>query len=171
MAKAYVLMGCTLGREAEIIAALKSVDNVVEAHGTLGMYDLLAEVEADTEEVLTKTVTESIRKMEHIRSTVTCIRVAGGEYFARSSGAQAGKSNVQAYVVLHTEKGEELTVVRNLDKIAEVSKADVVFGYYDVICKVEAPSHEDLEKVITRAIRQLRFIVSSMTLQVVEGQG
>jgi uncharacterized protein with GYD domain len=50
MPKAYVMMNCDLGSEKEVIALLKNIGGVKEAHGTLGLYDIVAQIESDTEE-------------------------------------------------------------------------------------------------------------------------
>ncbi len=60
--------------------------------------------------------------------------------------------------------------MKNLSHISEVKEADVVFGYYDVICKVEAPEYKILENVITKAIRTLPHVRTSMTLNVITEQ-
>ena len=52
-----------------------------------------------------------------------------------------GQNKVQAYVVIHSDKGEEYTILKNLSHIPEVKEADVVFGFYDVICRIEAPEY------------------------------
>jgi len=77
---------------------------------------------------------------------------------------------IHEYVVHQTEKGEEYEVLRNLSYIKEVKEADVVFGFYDVLCKIEASEYQTLEKVITKAIRALPHIRTSMTLNVIAEQ-
>ncbi len=47
MATAYVLINCELGSEEGVISELKSIEGVVEVHGTFGAYDILAKVESD----------------------------------------------------------------------------------------------------------------------------
>ncbi|MEW6043877.1 MAG: Lrp/AsnC ligand binding domain-containing protein [Thermoproteota archaeon] len=76
-----------------------------------------------------------------------------------------------AYVIIHCEPTETYYVIRNLKYIPEVKAADDVFGYYEVVCKVEANTQKDLEKVITSKIRKIKHIISTMTLSVIEGQG
>ena len=39
MAKAYVLINCELGSEDFVVSELKSIESVVEVHGTFGAYD------------------------------------------------------------------------------------------------------------------------------------
>ena len=165
-------MNCNLGSEQEIISSLRKINGVREAHGTLGMYDILAQIELDSEEKI-KEVTALIRKMPNITSTMTLTRSESEELFQSSEkliGAMLGQNNSQAYVVIHCDKGQEYPTLKNLSNIPEVKEADVVFGLYDVICKVEAPDNTTLENVITKAIRKLPNIASSMTLNIINEQ-
>ena len=173
MAKSYVLMNCNLGAEKEVISSLKKINGIKEVHGTLGLYDIIAQIELDTEDKIREVVTGTIRKMPKIHSTMTLTRSESGELFQSSEkliGVMLGRNLAQAYVVIHCEKGEEYPTLKNLSHIPEVKEADVVFGFYDVICKVEASDHSTLENVLTKAIRKLPKIISSMTLNVVNEQ-
>lgn len=76
-----------------------------------------------------------------------------------------------AYVIIHCEPTETYYVIRNLKYIPEVKTADDVFGYYEVVCKVEANTQKELEKVITSKIRRINHIISTMTLSIIEEQG
>lgn len=76
-----------------------------------------------------------------------------------------------AFVIIHCDPAETYYVIRNLRYIPEVKTADDVFGYYEVVCKVEAPTQKELEKVITNSIRRIQHIISTMTLTVIDGQG
>ncbi|HEX9846216.1 MAG TPA: Lrp/AsnC ligand binding domain-containing protein [Candidatus Nitrosotenuis sp.] len=76
-----------------------------------------------------------------------------------------------AYVIIHCEPTETYYVIRNLKYIPEVKGADDVFGYYEIVCKVVADTQRELEKIITAKIRKIKYIISTMTLTVVEGQG
>ena len=77
MAQAYVLLNCELGAEEEIIAKLKEFENVKEVHGTFGAYDITVKLEAETTEKLRETITQNLRKMDKIRSTLTLTVVEG----------------------------------------------------------------------------------------------
>ena len=173
MSKAYVLINCDLGSEKNVISSLKKVEDVKEAHGTLGLYDIILKIESESEEKITKTVTQIIRKMPKIHSTMTLTRSESEKLFQPSEkliGAMLGQNIAQAYVVIHCDKGEEYTILKNLTHIPEVKEADVVFGYYDVICRLEAPEYKILENVITKAIRSLPHIRTSMTLNIIKEQ-
>ena len=77
MAIAYILLNCELGSEESIIQQLKNMNCVTEVHGTFGDYDILAKVESTTVETLREIITRNIRKIDHIRSTLTLMGIEG----------------------------------------------------------------------------------------------
>lgn len=79
MATAYVLINCELGSEESVVSELKSIDDVVEVHGTFGAYDILAKVESEQVEKLRETITWKVRKIPKIRSTLTLMGIEGQE--------------------------------------------------------------------------------------------
>ena len=111
--------------------------------------------------------------MPKINSTMTLTRSESEGLFRASDkliGTMLGRNFVQAYVVIHCNSGEGYPILKNISHIPEVKEADVVFGYYDVICKIESTNHKTLENVITNAIRSLPYIISSMTLNIIDEQ-
>ena len=166
-------MNCDLGSEKNVISALNAVDGITESHGTFGLYDILAKVESDDDVGIQNIVTGTIRKMPEIHSTMTLTRSECEDLFKPADklvNAMLGKNSSQAYVVIHTDKGEEYAVLKNLSNIPEIKEADVVFGFYDVLCKIESSDNLSLETVITKAIRSLPHIKTSMTLNVISEQ-
>jgi len=77
MAEAYILINCEIGSEEEVITALKNIDSIKEVHGTFGAYDILAKIESPTVEALREIITWKIRKIAHIRSTLTLMGIEG----------------------------------------------------------------------------------------------
>ena len=77
MATAYVLINCELGSEESIISQLKTLEGIIEVHGTFGAYDILAKIESSTVEALRETITWKIRKIDKIRSTLTLMGIEG----------------------------------------------------------------------------------------------
>ncbi len=77
MAKAYVLINCELGSEENVISQIKTIEGVKEVHGTFGAYDILVKIESDRVETLREVITWKIRKIEHIRSTLTLMGIEG----------------------------------------------------------------------------------------------
>ena len=170
MSKAYVLISGKLGLEKELVSKLKTIENVKEVHGTLGTFDFIAKVEADSEEQVNQTILEKIRKIDNVSSTITLMTVEDTNFFVADSNklmaSILGNTAAQVYVVFHTDRGKEFLVARDFNKIPEIKDVDVVLGYYDVIGKVETSSHKELEKIVTRYIRKIENVQSSMTLVV-----
>jgi DNA-binding Lrp family transcriptional regulator len=71
MATAFVLINCEFNSEKNIVQQLKSIDNVKEVYGTFGAYDILVKIESDHVEKIRETITQKIRKVEKISSTLT----------------------------------------------------------------------------------------------------
>ena len=173
MAKAYVMINCDLGSEKEVITSLKKIVGVKESHGTLGLYDIVIQLESPTEHDIQEIVTKVIRKIPKIHSTVTLTRSESGELFQASEkiiGMMLGQNDAQAYVVIHCDRGKEFPTLKNLSHISEVKEADVVFGFYDVICKIETSNNKTLENIITKGVRKLPYIKTSMTLNIINEQ-
>ena len=77
MAQAFVLINCELGSEESVITHLKSLEGVIEVHGTFGAYDILAKIESERVESLRELITWKIRKIENISSTLTLMGISG----------------------------------------------------------------------------------------------
>lgn len=74
-AKAFVLINAEVGNEQQLIKKLRGIPNVTEVHVVYGVYDVIAKVEADTMEKVKETITNSLRRLENVRSTLTMIAV------------------------------------------------------------------------------------------------
>lgn len=68
---AYILIQCDLGSEEQIIGEIMKIPEIKEVRGTYGIYDVFCKVEADSKESLDKVITNKIRKIHKIRSTIT----------------------------------------------------------------------------------------------------
>ena len=78
MAISYVLINCELGSEEAVISELKSIEGVVEVHGTFGAYDILAKVESSqVENTSRKQLLGKLEKIPKIRSTLTLMGIEG----------------------------------------------------------------------------------------------
>ncbi len=75
METAYVLVNCDLGSEEGIIDDLKHIDSVKEVSGTFGAYDIITKIENPDKEKLREVIMWKIRKLEHVRSTLTLIGI------------------------------------------------------------------------------------------------
>jgi DNA-binding Lrp family transcriptional regulator len=73
LAKAYVLINTEMGKEEDVLKALKQLPYVTEAHMVYGVYDIIAKVEADSLERVKETISSRVRRLEHVRSTLSII--------------------------------------------------------------------------------------------------
>lgn len=71
METAYVLVKSQVAHEMDVMGELLKIDNVKEARGTFGVYDIFVKVEANTSKELEDTITKNIRKVKHVISTTT----------------------------------------------------------------------------------------------------
>jgi len=71
--KAFVLMNAELGSEDTLVNDLKKLDSVKEVYQVYGVYDIVAQVEADTMEKVKETITWKLRKLNGVKSTLTMI--------------------------------------------------------------------------------------------------
>ena len=71
MEKAYVLIGCELGSENDIVSKLSKMDKVKDARVVYGDYDIVVEVETETEAQMDSIITKKIRRLDKVRSTMT----------------------------------------------------------------------------------------------------
>lgn len=77
MHTAYVLVNCDLGTEIDVIEKLRHMDSVKEIHGTFGAFDIVAKIENFEREKIRETIIHNIRKLEHVRSTLTLMAIPG----------------------------------------------------------------------------------------------
>jgi DNA-binding Lrp family transcriptional regulator len=73
MPKAFVLMNADLGSEDSIVSELKKLEGVKEVYQVYGVYDIIAQVEANTMERVKETITWKLRKLTGVKSTLTMI--------------------------------------------------------------------------------------------------
>ena len=73
MPTAYVLLNTEIGAAKQVLKALKKIEGVEEAHNLWGVYDIIANIKADTMEKLQYVVTKRISKIGRINSKLTMI--------------------------------------------------------------------------------------------------
>ena len=71
MAIAFVLINAELGAENELVNQLKVIENVKYVYVLYGAYDLVVKIEAPNSEILKKTISNNIRQLKNVRSTLT----------------------------------------------------------------------------------------------------
>jgi DNA-binding Lrp family transcriptional regulator len=73
----------------------------------------------------------------------------------------------KAYVAIHCQTGKENQIIRSLLEMKGVSEVTGVLGLYDIIIKIEAEDSMKLEQIITKKIRTVPHVITTMTLIVV----
>lgn len=88
MTFAYVLMNIEVGKEIEVVNALRKIQYVKKASRAYGMYDVVAEIETPETEsntLLKDTLTNHIRRLNDVGSTVTIIVLSPEEEAQQNS--------------------------------------------------------------------------------------
>ncbi len=75
MPRAFVLLNVATGSEEEVLKQLEKIKPVEESYVSYGVYDIIIKVKADTMEHLKNIVTNEIRSINQVRSTLTLIMV------------------------------------------------------------------------------------------------
>lgn len=74
---------------------------------------------------------------------------------------------VQAYVLIQTEVGKAAMVAQEIRALAGVTMADDVTGPYDVIVRAQAPTMDDLGRLVVARIQAVPGISRTLTCPVV----
>ena len=74
----------------------------------------------------------------------------------------------RAFVLINVESGSEDEVLKDLKKIEGVEEAYFSYGVYDLITKIKADTMEKLKEMVTRQIRSLPKVRSTLTLIMME---
>jgi len=74
----YVLINSNLGTDVQIIKEVKELlasqsDVKLEIQGVYGVYDIIVKLSSDNGEKLRSIVTDEIRKIENVQSTLTML--------------------------------------------------------------------------------------------------
>jgi len=74
----------------------------------------------------------------------------------------------RAFVLINVESGSEDEVLKELKTIEGVEEAYFSYGVYDLITKIKADSMDELKELVTRRIRTLSKVRSTLTLIMME---
>ncbi|MDQ3835506.1 MAG: Lrp/AsnC ligand binding domain-containing protein [Thermoproteota archaeon] len=73
MPTGYILVNCTLGSEEKIINEIAKLPDAKEVRGTYGVHDIFVKVQSENTETMNHAITNKIRKIPGITSTVTLV--------------------------------------------------------------------------------------------------
>jgi DNA-binding Lrp family transcriptional regulator len=74
----------------------------------------------------------------------------------------------RAFVLINVESGSEDEVLRELKNLDGVEEAYFSYGVYDLITRVKADTMEGLKDMVSRKIRTLNKVRSTLTLIMME---
>ncbi len=75
MTIAFVLLNSELGQESTVETSLKDVPEVKEIYAVYGVYDYIVKLEAAGMSELKDIITNKIRRIQNVRSSLTLITV------------------------------------------------------------------------------------------------
>jgi DNA-binding Lrp family transcriptional regulator len=74
----------------------------------------------------------------------------------------------RAFVLINVESGSEDDVLQELKKVEGVEESYFSYGVYDIIMKIKADTMDTLKEMVTRRIRTLSKVRSTLTLIMME---
>tara|TARA_B110000467_G_C17827751_1_gene218344 strand:- start:36 stop:284 length:249 start_codon:yes stop_codon:yes gene_type:complete len=76
-----------------------------------------------------------------------------------------------SFVLINCTLGKEETVLESLRVTEGISTVSGVFGAYDIIVKVSADELHEMRELITKRIRKIEHIRSTLVLMIIDEQG
>ena len=70
--KAYILINTVIGKTKDVAKALMEMEEIKRLDIIMGPYDIIAEVETDSHDTLSKVVLGKMQSIEEICHTMTC---------------------------------------------------------------------------------------------------
>lgn len=70
--RAYVLIQTDVGKSAQVAREVASIAGVVAAEGVMGSYDVIARVEAESDDEMARLVVGRVQLVDGITRTQTC---------------------------------------------------------------------------------------------------
>jgi DNA-binding Lrp family transcriptional regulator len=74
-----------------------------------------------------------------------------------------------AFVLINTELGTEMNVLKDVRKLNGVEQAYAVYGTYDIIVRVKADTMDRLKETVSSHIRKVDNVRATLTLMSSEG--
>jgi DNA-binding Lrp family transcriptional regulator len=73
-----------------------------------------------------------------------------------------------AIVLINTDVGFEIEVLKEVKKVEGVDEAWAVYGVYDIVARVKADTMDKLKEIMSLGIRRLDKVHSTLTMIIVE---
>ncbi|AAR39175.1 NEQ328 [Nanoarchaeum equitans Kin4-M] len=75
---------------------------------------------------------------------------------------------IRAFILIQVKPGYETSVAETLTSYDEIEEAYLVYGEWDIVAKVKAPTIGELKDLIVKKIRTIPGVEMTSTLVVVE---
>ena len=75
-----------------------------------------------------------------------------------------------AYILVQCKIAHEMEVLKELLEVDIVKEAKGTFGYYDILVKIQAETHDIITETITKKIRSIPNVTTTTTLSIVPEQ-
>ncbi len=75
-----------------------------------------------------------------------------------------------AFVCITTEPASMVEVLKEVKAVEGVEEAQMVYGVYDIVAKVNGESMDKLKQIITEHIRRIDKVRTTLTMMVVESK-
>ena len=69
-----------------------------------------------------------------------------------------------AFVLINTELGTEMNVLKDVKKVNGVKEAFAVYGTYDIVVRVRADTMDRLKETVPSHIRKVNYVRATLTL-------
>lgn len=76
-----------------------------------------------------------------------------------------------AFVLVKCEMAHEMDVMREILKLDGVKEAHGTYGMYDIFVKVQGPTHNEVSEIVTKKLRRIPNVISTITLSTIPEQG
>lgn len=71
LSKIFILVNCLEGKDDSVFEKIKKMDSVIDVQKTVGVFDLIVTLEADSIDDLKKTEAQKIRTINDVKYTMT----------------------------------------------------------------------------------------------------
>ena len=95
------------------------------------------------------------------------VEVGSRAYQAARSGAQGSGGMLSAYVLIETEVGKVAHVAQAVSDLDGVEVAEDITGPYDIIAKIQAPSLDQLGRLVVSRIQVVDGVTRTLTCTVI----
>jgi DNA-binding Lrp family transcriptional regulator len=172
MTKAYVLIANESGTDDSVIVSLRDIPSITNVYGTFGSYDLLTKLESSNEQIIQNDILNGITKIDNIKATLTLLVDGSGIQKTTKIEQEILDTHMShAYVVIRCLNSNKNHIMKKLEEIVEMIEAYTLIGTFDIICKITAPTYNDLSDIISNKIRTISEITSTNTINVINQQG